>query len=446
MGQAPAVVHVPTSENVAFFKKIGLRYLGQAIAYTPVAFLKGLIKPGVEPVTDSEFISILSETIIAKLIKDTLDKKDLEVFQPYMKKNSRYCIVDMEAVKGIETFPGQYVSASKTLLLDKGNFQYEAVAISVYASREVFTPENGDAWKLAKYYALQGAALVTTLLEHPLVHFPYDAINAITKTAIPKEHILFRLLYPHTYLTLPLENAVLEGKNSIISDRTWLPYTLYPGPGPQLKELLVKGYMGIKNNDSYPPYSYPRGPRKALSTYDEYLSGYFDEVYKFVEEILKDLDRNDYYVKIWARYISQQVNGFPDQSEITKDDNLVRAVSVYIWTVSVNHSVDHYNYGTLNLRKVPMRLRQPPPSKKTKLWNLRKVNNWIDYGKYYMANKMFYQSLTVAPLMQSEYNFNEREEKALLSFRRCLTELDEKFTKENKNYMPLSKIGVSIQF
>ncbi|MFK7827487.1 MAG: hypothetical protein AB8G05_25300 [Oligoflexales bacterium] len=446
MGQAPAVVHVPKIENMQFFKCIGIRYLWQTIAYTPTSFVQGLLKPGLEPVSDEEFVDILSGTIFAKLIKNEFDKKDLEIFGQFMSDDKKYCLVDMEAVKGIETFPDQYLSASKTLLIDHGDFKYEVAAISVYKSRDVFVPNDGDAWKLAKYYALQGAALVTTLLEHPLVHFPYDAINAVTKTAIPKDHILFRLIFPHTFLTLPLENAVLEGANSIISDKTYLPYTLYPGPGPQLKKMLVKGYMGIRGNDSYPKFTYPKQPRKPLSRYDVYLNEYFDEIYKFVDNILKDLDRNDHYVGVWAKYLTQFIPGFPDEKEISQGDNLVRAVAIYIWTVTVNHSVDHYNYGFLNLRKVPMRLRVAPPKKGMKLPPLRQLNNWIDFGKYNLANIMFYKSLTVAPLMEANYEFDEKGAKYLQEFRNNLIELDKKFTREGMNFMPLSKIGVSVQF
>lgn len=446
MGQAPAVIHVPGIENLQFLKNIGLRYLWQTIRYTPQSFVEGLIKPGLEPVSDQEFVEILSGTIFAKLIKNKFDQKDLDIFGPFMQEGKKYCLVDMEAVKGVQTFPGQYVSASKTLLIDHGDFNYEAAAISIYKSREVFVPSDSDAWELAKYFALQGAALVTTLLEHPLVHFPYDAINAVSKTALPKDHILFRLIYPHTFLTLPLENAVLEGSNSIISDRTYLPYTLYPGPGPQLKQMLVKGYMGIRGNDAYPKYQYPKKPREPLSHYDVYLNAYYDEIYKFVDNILKDLDRKDYYAKFWAKYLCQYVPGFPNETEISEGDNLVRAVAVYIWTVTVNHSVDHYNYGMLNLRKVPMRLRVPPPTKGMKLPPLDELNNWIDFGKYNLANIMFYKALTVAPLMEANYQFDQKDMQHLANFRQNLIELDKKFTAEGINFMPLSQIGVSIQF
>ena len=446
MGEAPAVIHIPKVENKQFMKYIGSRYLKQILLYTPISFIKGLLKPGLEPVSDKDFIEILSGSIFAKLIKNEFDNKDIEIFSKYMKDGTNYCIVDMEAVKGIETFPRQYVSASKTLLIDHGNFNYEAIAISVYKSREVFTPEDGDAWALAKYYALQGAALITTLIEHPLVHFPYDAINAVTKTAVPKDHVLFRLIYPHTFLTLPLENAVLEGKNSIISDRTYLPYTLYPGPGPQLKKMLVKGYMGIRGNDSYPKYSFPKKPRKPLSNYDVYLNKYYDEIYKFVENILKDLDRNDYYVRLWAKYVSHYVPDFPNEKEISQGDNLVRAVAIYIWVVSVNHSVDHYNYGFFNLRQVPMRLRVSPPTKGMKLPPLKKLNNWVDFAKYNLANIMFYKSLTVAPMIKAKYDFDPDEQKHLEEFRQRLRELDQKFNEEGINFMPLDKIGVSVQF
>ena len=81
--------------------------------------------------------------------------------------------------------------------------------MAIYLNDTVFDSRDGEAWELAKHFMMEGASNVVTLMTHPLLHFPYDSINAITKTALPKNHILHKLLIQHCRFTLPLENAVL---------------------------------------------------------------------------------------------------------------------------------------------------------------------------------------------------------------------------------------------
>jgi hypothetical protein len=61
----------------------------------------------------------------------------------------------------------------------------------------LLTPEDGEAWELAKYFVLQGAVHELVLVVHPRVHLPMDTVNAISRTALPRTHLLARLLEPH---------------------------------------------------------------------------------------------------------------------------------------------------------------------------------------------------------------------------------------------------------
>src|SRR5258705_6195521 len=79
-------------------------------------------------------------------------------------------------------------------------------------------PGGGAAWNVAKIYALQAAAYHMLFVVHPALHFPMDSVNAITKTAVPYTHPLFQALYPHTSYTLALDNAVLEGLDSVVNN------------------------------------------------------------------------------------------------------------------------------------------------------------------------------------------------------------------------------------
>ena len=76
----------------------------------------------------------------------------------------------------------------------------------------VFTNADGEAWRMARYFLLQGAIHRINLIDHTEVHFPPDAINAITKTVLPKDNLVLRLLQPHLWLSMCVNNTVLEGQ------------------------------------------------------------------------------------------------------------------------------------------------------------------------------------------------------------------------------------------
>lgn len=445
IGEAPAVIHLPWKEKIDWWMWIGSRYMA-TLAYAPIAYLKGIFKPGLAEVSDHEFTMMLQDSMLSKFITPKFDHRDKEIFKDHMLGGQNYFIVDLEAVKVVRPFKGIHCSGTKTLLKEIKRNEYEVVCIWVDKTSTLLTPKDSDAWELAKYFVLQGGALCATLVVHPLLHFPLDAINAITKTAVPKDHILFKLIYPHTRFTLPLENAVLTFKTSLLQAKSWMPYAPYPGDAKGLRELLVQGYMGIKGNDSYPPYQYPMIPEKVWSKYGEFQDEYYKAFYDFISVVLKDVKKDDYFVASWAKWVSQNVPGFPDEKKIFEGDNLIKAVAFYLWDVTIGHTVDHYDYGNMDVRKIPLRLRQAPPTKDVKMFKRSKLVKFWDTGKYIMAQILFYQPTTVTKLIDTEYQFDKPEQMAAVeTFFTKLRELDKRFERDGMRYIPLDKIARSIQ-
>ena len=170
-GESAGVIHLPLREAIDWWLNIGSRYVF-TLAYTPVAFIKGILNPGLEKVSDEEFAQMLTHTMLAKFIKNVFDSKDKEIFGDILLQDNIW-ICDFEPVRVVKTFPGIYASATKTLLKKDGD-HYTAIEIYVDETKSMFRPGNGDAWELAKYFVLQGGALCSTLVVHPLLHFPMD--------------------------------------------------------------------------------------------------------------------------------------------------------------------------------------------------------------------------------------------------------------------------------
>lgn len=444
IGEAAAVIHLPLCEQIDWWMFIGSRYMF-TLLYTPIAYLKGIIFPGLAPVSDQEFMTMFESSMLSKFICDKFDQNELELFKDDMKPNEKYFYIDMTPVKVVKTFSGIYCSGTKTLIREIGRCKYEPIAIWVEKTNEIIRP-NDPGFDLAKYYVLQGGALCATLVIHPLLHFPLDAINAITKTALPTDHILFQLIHPHTRFTLPLENAVLTFKSSLLQAKWWMSYAPYPGDKEGLRELLVEGYMGINNESSYPKFVYPKEPPKVFSTYGDFQDAYFKVFKDYVTKVLSEIPKDDYYVKCWANWCAQYIPGFPNGDIIFQGTNFVDAVAFYLWSVTVGHTIDHYNYGQMDPRKIPLRLRQAPPKKNDKVLNRSKLTTFWDNGKYYMATKLFFSATTVTSLPTTEYNFkSEKLKKAAQDFMSDLHKVDQEMKQKGICYMPLDKIARSIQ-
>ncbi len=445
-GESPAVIHIPLRETIDWWIWIGSRYLVTLLLSLPY-FLKALIYPGLKEVTNTEFEELLNTSMMSKFLTNKLDDEDWQNFVDYKELEKEWFIVDLSAVDVVEPLKGIYVSATKTLLYKEGE-RFKVQAIYIKKTQTVFDiSEETSAWELAKYFVLQGGALCATLVIHPLLHFPFDSINAITKTSLPREHILFKLLSPHLRFTLPLENAVLNYKSSLLQEKWWMTYAPYPGGPEGLRDLLVEGYKGIKGNYSYPPFSYSMTAPSCEGPYGVYLQSYYSVVYGFVSHVLSDIKKGDFWISKWADYCHQHVNNFPSSETIFEGDNLFRAVTTYLFTVTVAHATDHYNYGILDKRQVPLRLRQAPPTKGDKMISRKKLVNAVDQMKYSMADNLFFSPTTVTRLIDADYKFTKKSHlEAAVKFKNELIKVDRELRRQGVEYMPLYEISASIQF
>jgi hypothetical protein len=446
--ESPGVIHLPLGEWFDWWSTIGARFIVLWPTLTPVYFLNGLFNPGLKKVSNKEFHEYLTNSMMARFITPKLDELDLNIFRPYMKEGKNYFVVDLEPVRVVKTFSGIYISPTKTLLEEVEPEKFEIICIWMEKTAEVIDPSDGDAWELAKYFVLQGGALCATMVVHPLQHFPLDSINAITKTALPKEHTLFKLLHAHMRFTLPLENAVLNFKMSLLhDDKWWKTYAPFPGPYQGVRDLLVEGYRGIKNNDSYPRFTYPRRPPKVYSGYGIFLDAYYETIYRFVDEVLKTIPVNDSHVNSWTDYINGWIPGFPDSKQIWEGSTFTEVVAYYIWDVTVGHTIDHHNFGQMDVRKVPLRIRQAPPTKKTKLNPLKSLQSPVDLMKYKLSMKLFFGPTVRTRLIEVDYGFKGPELEHLVGeFKKELRKTDVAMKEQGLTYMDLEDIANSIQF
>ncbi|HVN42020.1 MAG TPA: hypothetical protein VMT50_04500 [Steroidobacteraceae bacterium] len=462
-GQAPQVMNVPDAEHRDWADTIGRYYTENAVGSesdpTPFGvasakfardhlFENGLA--GYPPVSDEDFLDLMCEGLYSKFLSP-LDPQDLALFGltreevdagstfEYFKSDYR-CMMVVQ-----DTWPNEYacptivlvrrLRGGKARYADEGAYELVAIAMGRYKAGTAPPPRDPKkkddrtprpigiyefpqdllfwrekhaqlaGWYLAKYFVLQGAIHRINLIDHVKVHFPPDTINAITKTVLPKWHLVHQLLLPHFRLTLPVNNTVLEGQRSLINRDTWYPWSPFVAKGNEVRKLFPfawagAGYFGkeyygedvevLSKNSSYRPFRYSTNPDGMpdaddparlvpnfigldCSRYGAFLKAYYAPILEFTTAVVallgdppaKPEESSVAWLEVrrWAHEISKMLPGFPDEDAICAPGELARVCAMVIWNAGVVHCADHTTLHVMMDRKpVPFVLRVPPPS------------------------------------------------------------------------------------
>jgi hypothetical protein len=388
-GLAPGIYNIPAEEWDDWKEHVGDYYLTNV---APFGVKSGVIAAhdsiatatGYAQLTDAAFNQLVCEGLYSKFLS-SLDPRDEAVFKDLLTDRDKYeyCKSDYSCMRVVkETHPGEAAAASVALIRRPKNdldFNYEVVAIQIqhwdkddqrFVVSPMFTPADGEAWRIARYFLLQGAIHRINLIDHTEVHFPPDAINAITKTVLPKDNLVLRLLRPHMWLSMCVNNTVLEGQRSLINRNTWYPWSPFVAKGDEVRKLLPFGWYGSdyysaklspgdpskdpyfdEPNSSYPAYRYDPIPPQLPSRYGVFLNAYFTPVRKFARGVVDQMSASDWKeIRYWADHIALWIPGFPSGTDLLgpgPDGNapngylLADALAHFIWNASVRHSADH---------------------------------------------------------------------------------------------------------
>ncbi len=456
--QMAEVVHLPEEELADWNKNVGWMYKRRVLTCWPFGIWYALTHSGYNEYNDEQFRKEITEGLYSKFMTD-LDTGDLALFKSYLSDLSddhQYVKADFSCMEPIapNCYEGMWAAPTITLISKKKNnksgFDYEPIAIYLYQVAEnktsnsaknsktrysvkeysIFTPNDGENWHLAKYFVLQGAVHRVNLTEHAILHFPFDCINAITKSILPKHHLLFQLLFPHFRLSLGVNRAVLENSGSLINRDKHRFYSPFCAEGIHIRQLLPDGYIGREGKDkAYPEYEFPMEPKIPDSDFGKYLQAYYNVFAKFVSKVLNQLDDDDeeswIYIALWADCICEWMPGFPDREGLTSDrdggivkptkegrEKLNKVVTMILWDLSLAHATDHIAIHEKRPHGNPFRLRVPPPSKDSqpdKNWRKQLVSR-LDLLTFWFTDLLFYLPSNVTVLEEVDYSFSLRDD------------------------------------
>jgi hypothetical protein len=446
-GLSPTVLNVPEPEIREFLNVVVTRYVKTLRRFWMRAAVYAWQHPDLTPLDDYEFARLIYASPFSRFLNPQLDDSDLVRFGPIIEKkpNSQWFKVDLSVFTETAPLPGMYLAPSITLM-EKRNDSSQPVPVALWINGNLLQPCDGDSWKLARYFVLQGAALGLVVGAHPNVHFPMDAINALSKSILPEEHLVRRLLQPHFYMQLPLNYAVLYIQRSVAHNQQDEIYTPFPCSKEGVFKIMQKFYRGIPGNSSYPSYRYPLAPTKIHSDYGVFLEAYYEAILEFVTELVAPLTQKDPDLRRWADEISAAVPGFPNADEIFSKDTLARSLTTFLWDVSVVHSADHWGYARHSINKVPLRMRVPPPdSRRQKREGSQPLVHWEDIFRHRVAWEMYFKPSTVQKLIDVKYQFTEPTQiQATSRFHSALRDIDKRMG--FLGFVPLGDIASSIQY
>lgn len=409
--QAPTISNIPDPERADWEKHVGRYYKDNAIKFGlestefSVSNFEHHGISGYGSLSDETFLQLICEGLYSKFLV-TLDESDIQLFgiQPADVETYQYLKSDLSCMRVVrKTWEREYLAPAIVVIkrprakdAQAWSYDYQLVAIALaqnegdgrYAfSRElVFNPKdhgNLPAWWLAKFFALQGAIHRINLVDHMRVHFPSDTINAVTKSVLPKWHLLQQLLLPHFWLTLPVNNTVLEGDRSIINRDSWYPWSPLVAKGVEIRRLIPLSWGGAsycwdEPTNAYPHYAFGLEPESLpfigleVSRFAKFQLDYFPPVLKFTSSVIGLLpelaanaadDRLEWLeIRRWAYEISKLVPGFPDDAAIRSKDTLARVCAMIIWNAAIVHTTDHSAlHNMMDTHPVPFIMRVPPP-------------------------------------------------------------------------------------
>jgi hypothetical protein len=406
-----------------------------------------MLGPRLAPLDKKLFHWILTETALAQYINPQLDPADRQAFAEVIGSDDVTYYAKMDC-SGIETdkdpLPGVYVVPTITLLRQTSPEKYEVSAIKV--GSEVFTPTDGAAWELARYFVIQGLQLLLVVIMHPRLHFPCDAINTISQMTLPRGHLLYRLLIPHTTYTLGLHEAVIHHRRSVIHNSQREIYTPFPIPTGGIHDGVARGLQGIEGNSSYSPYEFGCELLGTHTAYGRFRKQWFEHILAFTSWVTNGIPKDDIYIKQWADYIHQWLPSFPDGYQIFQQDRLAWTTALYIANVSVFHTGDHYSYTRIPLKYLPFRLRQPGPHvKRPEKLDLNKLVSREDFFRHQLCRSMFFKPVVLASLKDVRYYFRDNQLKqAETEFISGFDSLDQYWL--NTTFPTSDQIAVSLQY
>jgi hypothetical protein len=441
----PAVLKVGRADIEDHVRTNVTRFLGQIMLMTPKAAWRARRGPRIQPVSDDAFESILTQTAFAQFLLPIVAPQERDAFADDLKAHpdALFATMDFSGFAEFRPLPGVYSAPTVVLLRQRSELDWAVVAIR--CGQYVFHPDDGARWELAKYFVLQGAQFQLIHIVHPRLHFPLDAVNALTRSLLPENHRLKCLLDPHFRYTLGLHKAVIHHQRGALHNNQRELGVGFTFETSSMHEGVALGMRG-RGDAAYQPYMFNGVHIGTHTAYGRYRQAWYHHVLDFTRKIVATFELGDVDITRWADAISEWVPGFPDGTAIWRDDVLARTLATIISTLSVFHTADHHSYSKIPLTYLPWRLRhRPPDNSGPKALDLKSLILPEDHFRAILMHAMYFRPVIRSRLSCAKYSFGlPAARDAAAEFLDGMAALDR--TWREYGFATSDEIAASIQF
>ena len=322
-------------------------------------------------------------------LRETFQAKEIVKFltpQSYEEalQDKRLYVTDYSVLQTLADNPGwvdgdtKYCTTPIALYYRQDSGLLKPLAIQLYAEKPtssenpVFTPANGNHWLMARAYAQSADAnLQNTWLHATFLHFVMEGIILGTYRNLADNHPLYALLYPHTEVTLLLNNLFP------FFDPPPTPLTrLFAADQDTTVAFVGQGMREYHFQEQMFPHDIKRRnveDPKLFYPYRDDGQLVWDAIYEFVDEYLRLYYKSDQDVsedcelQTWADEIGGslkekkfEIPGFPKQ--FTTIEQLVEIIANIIFFVSAKHNCinfSQFEYHTF-MPNNPFAIYEPP--------------------------------------------------------------------------------------
>ncbi|MBN3316032.1 LOX5 lipoxygenase, partial [Atractosteus spatula] len=330
----------------------------------------------------SQFLNGCNPVLIKKYTQQKIPAEKLEVFDCFFSLSQAGIIyvVDYELLDGIkENFHSghQQFLAAPIVLLKEEDKNLMPIAIQLRQKpaddEPIFTPNDGNAWLLAKIWVRNADFYVHELSSHLLrTHLMGEAFFIAVHGCLSRRHPILRLLFESGRYTLPIN---VSARNTLVNkDGFFMKYT---GIGEDAQwVILKKAYKQLTYESLCLPDDLKNRGVENLSNYYYKQDGLriWEAIHKFVQAVLNnyykddtaikdDLELKTFVDKLYQTGTGKK-EGWPNSLQ-TKEET-AKFLTMIMFTCSAQHAaVNNGQYDSYAwMPNGPTTMRQPPPKLK----------------------------------------------------------------------------------
>ena len=436
----PAVFGVPEPEVAEYRQTVVRRYVRMLARETWDCLRVARTEPDV--LDDARLAELLWSTPFSRFLTLGLDPSDAAVFAEVvagLPAGTRLFKVDHTRLDPADAVPGVRVAPTLGLFAQhSGGLTPLAIRVGEHLAR----PGDGEAWARARLFLLQGCSLALVGGVHSLLHFPTDAVIAVTRSLLPPAHPVARLIAAHAYLQLPLNYGVRWNPRSYAHNSQQEIYTSFPNSREGIFRSFSQAYVGVEGNRAFPAYRYPMGAPAVHGPYGDALRAYYAPVRAFCRTVAEAAPVDA--LRPWAEALHGLLPGFPTAEEIADPEVLASALAGFVHGCSIWHSLEHHLYSQIPVHHNPHRLRVDPPTGEdlpTRWWQRTRKT---DRFRQELARRMFYEAHSIRGILDVEHGFEDPAlREAAATFLRALRRVESGLP---ERYRGLEHVACSIQF